>query len=151
RARRGGRRRAASPRVPRHARRVRGRTHLGGWNRRVGGSRMTTQSTQSAVNGDVAAGESPAATNAKSTRAGCALITGASRGIGAATAIALAEDGWTVGVNYNRDSAGAEQVCSAIRQAGGTALALPADVASSESTDAILDQLTEAAGPIRIL
>ena len=102
-------------------------------------------------NGDVATGERPDGTAAKTTRGGCALITGASRGIGAATALALAQDGWTVGVNYNRDSAGAEQVCSAIRQAGGTALPLPADVASSESTESILEELTETAGPIRIL
>jgi 3-oxoacyl-[acyl-carrier protein] reductase len=103
------------------------------------------------TNGAAATRESPAATAAQTTRGGCALITGASRGIGAATAIALAQDGWTVGINYNRDSAGADQVCSEIREAGGNALALCADVASVESTGAILEELTEAAGPIRIL
>jgi 3-oxoacyl-[acyl-carrier protein] reductase len=114
-------------------------------------NRVAPGGARSHNNGDVATGESPTATVAKTTRAGCALITGASRGIGAATALALAQDGWTVGVNYNRDSGGADQVCSAIRQAGGTALPLPADVASADASEALLEELSETAGPIRIL
>ncbi len=92
-----------------------------------------------------------AASNGATTRGGCALITGASRGIGAATAAALARDGWAVGINYRSDAEGAERVCSQIRELGGTALALPADVSSPDATDAILEELAEEAGPIRIL
>lgn len=57
------------------------------------------------------------------------LVTGGSRGIGAATARLCAARGHAVAVNYTRDAAAAEAVCDAIRQAGGQALALQADVA----------------------
>lgn len=57
------------------------------------------------------------------------LITGASRGIGRATALLAATQGWTVGVNYRSDRAAAEQVVAQISAAGGQAVALPGDVA----------------------
>ena len=84
-------------------------------------------------------------------RAGCALITGGSRGIGAATARVLAEDGWTVGVNYSRDADGAGEVCSEIESAGGVAYPLQANVADQDATKEMLTQLTDTAGPIRVL
>jgi NAD(P)-dependent dehydrogenase (short-subunit alcohol dehydrogenase family) len=57
------------------------------------------------------------------------LVTGGSRGIGAATAWLCAQHGWTVAVNYAHDRAAADRVVERIRAAGGTARALQADVA----------------------
>jgi 3-oxoacyl-[acyl-carrier protein] reductase len=57
------------------------------------------------------------------------LVTGASRGIGAAIARALAGDGLPVGVNYRADEAGASEVVASIVEGGGRALALAGDVA----------------------
>jgi 3-oxoacyl-[acyl-carrier protein] reductase len=74
-------------------------------------------------------------------RAGCALVTGASRGIGAAIARGLAEDGWPVGVNYRSDRDGAESVVESIERDGGRALALPADVADPETPDELFGKL----------
>jgi 3-oxoacyl-[acyl-carrier protein] reductase len=63
--------------------------------------------------------------------AGCALITGSSRGIGAATALALARDGWPVRVNYREDEAGAREVAERIAAEGGAATVARGDVAEA--------------------
>lgn len=60
------------------------------------------------------------------------LITGASRGIGAATALQAAAAGWQVALNYRQDAAAAAQVVADIRSAGGVAQAFQADVAEEE-------------------
>ncbi len=78
---------------------------------------------------------------AESVRDGSALVTGASRGIGAAIARALARDGWRIGVNYRSDRDGAQAVVSEIERDGGQAIALPADVADRTAPDELFGTL----------
>jgi glucose 1-dehydrogenase len=80
-----------------------------------------------------------------------ALVTGASSGIGAAIAIALAAGGARVGVNYRSDPAGAEEVVQEIRRGGGEALAIRADVSHSTDVRSMFEALVAAFGRLDIL
>lgn len=76
-----------------------------------------------------------------------AVVTGGGRGIGAATALALATDGWDVCVAYRRDAEAAEQV---VEQCGGSARAIRADV-TSESDVEVLFATADEMGPVGVL
>lgn len=76
------------------------------------------------------------------------LITGGSRGIGAATALLAAQQGWAVGVNYSSHSKAADQVVQQIISQGGRAMAVQADVANEGQVLAMFDQVQSQLGRI---
>ena len=80
-----------------------------------------------------------------------ALVTGGSRGIGAATVTALAAAGHRVALTYSSDSTGAERTVKDVESAGGKALAIQADSANREAVDAAFTQIEEQFGPVEIL
>ncbi|MBE7385975.1 MAG: SDR family oxidoreductase [Leptolyngbya sp. SIO1E4] len=79
------------------------------------------------------------------------VITGASRGIGAATARLAAERGYAVGVNYRHNQEAAEQVVDVIQQRGSRAIAVPADVASETDVVNLFKTVDEQLGKVTAL
>ena len=82
---------------------------------------------------------------------GCALVTGASRGIGAACAHALAAEGWPVIVNYRADADGAESVAAEIAERGGQAFVLQGDVSDPAQVKTLFGAAEDAHGPVLCL
>lgn len=80
-----------------------------------------------------------------------ALVTGASRGIGAAIARRLAADGYTVVINYAGSVAPAEELASEIEKAGGRALAVQADVSDAAAVARMFDSAEAAFGGVDVL
>lgn len=80
-----------------------------------------------------------------------AVVTGASKGIGAAIARALGAEGASVVVNYASSREGAEKVVEAIRAEGGKALAVKADVSKAAEAQALIDDALKAFGRLDVL
>ncbi|BDP43026.1 short-chain dehydrogenase [Deinococcus aetherius] len=79
------------------------------------------------------------------------IVTGGSRGIGAATARLAALEGYAVGVNYRQDAGAAGEVVREIESAGGRALAVRADVGSEEEVERLFDEVEAGLGRVTAL
>ncbi|MBX3645118.1 MAG: SDR family oxidoreductase [Rubrivivax sp.] len=77
------------------------------------------------------------------------LVTGGSRGIGAAAAVLAAQRGWDVAINYTRDAAAAERVAAQVRAAGRRALVIQADVAEEAEVLAMFAAVDREFGALR--
>ena len=80
-----------------------------------------------------------------------ALVTGGSRGIGRATALALAEDGADVAIHYNRDEAAAKETADAVRGLGRRAMTVAAAIQDNDGLAAMAEEVQGELGAVGIL
>ncbi len=80
-----------------------------------------------------------------------AIVTGGSRGIGRGIAVALAAEGWNVVINYNSNSVAADEAAGLVKDAGGDALTVQANIASTDDHQKLLDAAVDKFGPITCL
>jgi NAD(P)-dependent dehydrogenase (short-subunit alcohol dehydrogenase family) len=80
-----------------------------------------------------------------------ALITGAGRGIGRGIAVALAAQGWQIGINYRTDQASAKETLTAVEQAGSRGILLQADISCLEDHTRLVEAVLQAYGCIDLL
>src|ERR1700730_9755602 len=80
-----------------------------------------------------------------------ALVTGASKGIGAGIALSLANEGAAVAVNYHSDRAGADRVVEKIKVSGGKAITVQGSVTSSEEIDRFFNETEKQLGNVDTL
>jgi NAD(P)-dependent dehydrogenase (short-subunit alcohol dehydrogenase family) len=85
------------------------------------------------------------------TRSAAAIVTGSSRGIGRAIAVALGRAGYSVVVNCTRNKEAAEEVATHIRATGGEAMVVVASVADRQQHKILLDRTREAYGDLQVL
>ena len=114
-------------------------------------SRRSSSFSSSGVRAQVATVEQASTETAQKVESPVVIVTGASRGIGKAVALALGKAGCKVLVNYARSSKEAEEVCKEIEAYGGQAITFGGDVSKEADVEAMMKTATDAWGTVDIL